>query len=111
MNESRRRVGVIAQELEAVFPELVFTSGGEGYKTVAYYQLTAVLIEAVKELNAENDELRARLEALEQAAGIDTGSAAPITSGMFRPWFLLGGLALGGLVLGGTVTTIRWTRR
>ena len=107
---SDRHIGVIAQELEAVFPELVSTSGDEGYKAVSYGNLTAVLVEAVKELKAENDDLRARLEALEQAAEIDTGSAAPVTSGRFSPWFLLGGLAMAGLVLGGFVTVKR-TRR
>ena len=68
-------------------------------------------MEADKGLSAGVGELGGRLEAWEQAAGMDPGSAAPITSGMFSPWFLLGGLALGGLVLGGTVTTTRWTRR
>ena len=43
-------VGVIAQEVEAVFPELVSTRAN-GYKAVKYDKLVAVLIEAVKELN------------------------------------------------------------
>ena len=43
-------VGVIAQEVEAVFPELVETRAN-GYKAVKYDKLVAVLIEAVKELN------------------------------------------------------------
>ena len=66
-----RQIGVIAQEIEQVFPELV-TTGGDGYKAVAYDKLGAVLIEAVKELKNENDALKARnaeimsrLEALE----------------------------------------------
>jgi hypothetical protein len=37
------------------------------YKAVDYSGLTGVLIEAVKELKAENEALRSRLEALEQA--------------------------------------------
>ena len=108
---SERNIGVIAQEVEAVFPELVSTTGDDGYKGVEYDKLTAILVEAVKELNAENKELRAQLEALEQAAGIDGNTAEPMTSGTFSPWYFLSGLVLGGLVLGGTVTTVRWMRR
>jgi len=44
-------LGVIAQEVEAVLPELVQTREN-GYKAVKYDKLTAVLIEAVKELSA-----------------------------------------------------------
>ncbi len=60
------QVGFIAQEVEAVIPELVNT-GEDGYKAVAYDKLTAVLIEAVKELKAEKDALERRVAALETA--------------------------------------------
>ena len=50
-------VGVIAQEIEAIFPELVDTRAN-GYKAVKYDRLVAVLIEAVKELKVEIDELK-----------------------------------------------------
>ena len=46
-----RQVGVIAQEIQAVYPELVKT-GGNGYLMVDYPKLTAVLLQAVKELKA-----------------------------------------------------------
>lgn len=46
--ENRRQVGVIAQEVEKVLPELVILNK-EGYKMVDYTKLTPVLIEAVKE--------------------------------------------------------------
>ncbi|MBC8232933.1 tail fiber domain-containing protein [bacterium] len=42
------QMGVIAQEVEAIFPEVVSTDD-EGYKSVAYNKLVAVLIEAIKE--------------------------------------------------------------
>ena len=61
-----REVGVIAQDVEKVLPELVLTNK-EGYKSVDYTKLTPVLIEAVKELKAENDELKERLATLEDA--------------------------------------------
>lgn len=49
-------IGVIAQEVEAVLPELVNTRDN-GYKAVKYEKLTAVLIQAVKELSARVKEL------------------------------------------------------
>ena len=53
------QVGVIAQELEQVFPELVSTDA-QGYKAVNYAQLTPVLLEAIKELAARNAALEAK---------------------------------------------------
>lgn len=50
-------VGVIAQEIEAVFPSLVRVSS-EGYKQVKYEKLVGVLIEAIKELKVEIDQLK-----------------------------------------------------
>lgn len=47
-DSGRRDVGVIAQELQDVLPELVF-EGADGNLSVAYANLTAVLIEAIKE--------------------------------------------------------------
>ena len=42
------QVGLIAQELQKVYPELV-SQGADGYLAVSYSQLTGVLIQAVKE--------------------------------------------------------------
>lgn len=58
-------LGVIAQDVETVFPELVVDAPNTGYKTLNYDGLIAPLIEAVKELKAENDSLKARIEVLE----------------------------------------------
>jgi hypothetical protein len=41
-------IGLVAQEVEKVFPELV-AENEQGYKGIAYSKLTAVLIEAIKE--------------------------------------------------------------
>ena len=46
-----RQVGVIAQEIQAVYPELVM-EGGNGFLSVDYPKLTAVLIQSIKELKA-----------------------------------------------------------
>ena len=54
-------IGVIAQEVEEVAPELVETRDHDGYKAVKYEKLTALLINAVNELKAEVDELKKQL--------------------------------------------------
>ena len=53
-------VGVIAQEIEAVLPEIV-TTRDSGMKAVKYEKLVALLIEAVKEQQKQIDELKAKL--------------------------------------------------
>ena len=45
---SNLQTGFIAQELEQQFPDLVSTDT-EGYKSIAYGKMTAVLVEAIKE--------------------------------------------------------------
>lgn len=55
-SDTSRQLGVKAQEVEKVFPEIVST-GGDGYKSVDYGKLGAVLIEAIKELSHKLDEL------------------------------------------------------
>lgn len=46
--DTTMQVGVMAQEIEAILPELVSTNE-EGYKSVDYSKLTALLIQAMKE--------------------------------------------------------------
>jgi hypothetical protein len=60
-----KQVGLIAQEVEKVVPEVVNTDK-EGCKSLSYDKLTAVLIEAVKELEQENELLKRRVDLLEQ---------------------------------------------
>ena len=57
-------MGVIAQEVEQVFPELI---SGEFPKSVNYNGLIGVLIESVKELKAQNEEMRAEIEKLKKS--------------------------------------------
>ena len=52
-----RKVGVIAQEVEKVLPEVVNTDG-DGMKSVDYGKMVGVLIEAIKELKQEIEELK-----------------------------------------------------
>ena len=54
----KENIGVIAQEVEKILPEIVLTADDEmGTKSVDYSRLTAVLIEAVKDLSARVKEL------------------------------------------------------
>jgi hypothetical protein len=59
------QIGVIAQEVEKVLPQVVFT-GPDGYKSVSYEKLTPLLIEAVKEQQKEIDELRMELAEIKE---------------------------------------------
>ena len=46
----KHQIGLIAQDLEKVYPEVVLTDKATGLKSVAYDHLIAPLIEAFKEL-------------------------------------------------------------
>lgn len=58
-------VGVIAQEIELVLPEVV-TTRDNGYKAVKYEKITPLLIEAIKEQQKQIDELNALVNQLIQ---------------------------------------------
>ena len=61
-----RELGVVGQELEKVFPELVVRSGPEEYRSVDYGRLSVVLLEAVKELRMETNALKRSNAALQR---------------------------------------------
>jgi hypothetical protein len=52
-------VGVIAQEIEVIMPEVV-TTRDNGYKAVKYEKLVPLLIEAIKDLQKQIDELKSK---------------------------------------------------
>jgi hypothetical protein len=58
-----RYLGVVAQEIEEVFPEIV-AEGPDGEKAISYSAITPILIEAIKEQNAIVEKMRETLEAL-----------------------------------------------
>ena len=59
-------VGVIAQEIQEVLPEVVMVST-DGMLSVSYGNIVGVLIESIKELNAKVENLQEKL----RAAGIE----------------------------------------
>lgn len=66
IEKNRKKVGFIAQELEKIFPEAVYTTT-EGTKAIAYSEIIPLLVEAIKEQQNEIDELK-------QDKGIQTQS-------------------------------------
>jgi hypothetical protein len=62
IDNNKPSLGLIAQEVEKVFPELVETST-DGIKSVSYGNIVGVLIEAIKEQQVRIEELERKLNA------------------------------------------------
>ena len=66
-NNDARQVGVSAQEVEAIMPEVIADAPingnfpGADYKTVHYEKLVPLLIEAIKEQQKQIEELKVKL--------------------------------------------------
>lgn len=58
LGTGKRQAGVIAQEIEKVLPEVVSKNKENGYLTVMYGNIISLLIEAVKEMSKEIEELK-----------------------------------------------------
>ena len=57
--KKKLEVGVSAQEVEAILPEIVKDAPiGQGYKTLDYSKLVPLLIEAIKEQQKQIEELK-----------------------------------------------------
>jgi hypothetical protein len=65
-NPEDEQIGLVAQEVEKVFPELVSTDS-EGYKSIAYGKFTAILLEAVEQ-QQQIDTMAQQLEMLGASA-------------------------------------------
>ncbi|MDR1738485.1 MAG: tail fiber domain-containing protein [Candidatus Symbiothrix sp.] len=61
---SKPRIGVIAQEIEKIVPEVVLTNE-DGRKSVAYGEITGLLIEAIKEQQQLIDRQQEQIEELQ----------------------------------------------
>ena len=76
---TKTQVGVIAQEIEAVLPEVVtrapfdigtnedgsqYSKSGEDYKTVHYDRLVPLLIQAIKEQQSKIEQLEQKIESI-----------------------------------------------
>ena len=63
--DDKKHIGVIAQELEKEFPELVSTAD-DGFKSVEYSTLAPILIEAMKEQQAIIDNQQKQIDELKK---------------------------------------------
>jgi signal peptidase I len=60
--EADKKVGLSAQEVEAVLPEIIKEAPiGDGYKTVDYAKVVPLLVEAIKDLSKELEEVKKQL--------------------------------------------------
>ena len=58
--EENRTTGLIAQDVQAVFPEVVSEIDDEGHLGVAYGNMVGLLVEAIKELTSRVKELESK---------------------------------------------------
>jgi hypothetical protein len=61
-----RQIGMIAQEVEPVVPEIVFTNPVDGLKGINYSQATALLVEAIKEQQQQIESYKSQLQILQE---------------------------------------------
>ena len=66
LEDNAEYTGLVAQEVQRVFPEAV-SQGTDGFLKLNMDPVNMALINSVKQLKQENDDLRARLEKLEKA--------------------------------------------
>ena len=76
-----RQIGFIAQDVLGVLPEVVTGNEEEGYG-IAYGNLTALLVEAVKELHTEQGTVAASLESRLDTLDLSTGKTATTLGGL-----------------------------
>jgi hypothetical protein len=59
---SVKEIGVIAEEINEILPDVVIKNESGEPDSVSYGRLTAILIEAIKELKAEVDDLKSKVK-------------------------------------------------
>jgi hypothetical protein len=118
-NLTGTQIGMIAQEVEQVFPEWVGTDA-DGYKTLTYRGFEALTVESFRELKAENDALKASNGALqatnaelagEVAAIKERLSALEARGGAQHASVVGDGRWFGGLLLGASLGLAPWWLR
>lgn len=62
----KQQIGLIAQDVEKEFPEVVDTDEKDGMKSISYDNLVAPLVESIKDLTKLNSNLTKRIEELEK---------------------------------------------
>jgi len=67
--KGREYIGFIAQEVQEVFPEAM-NEGLDGYLDFNMHPVNVALVNAVKELKAENDALRQEIAQIKAVLGL-----------------------------------------
>ncbi len=103
----RVEFGVMAQEINKVFPELVKVdeNSAEKYMSVNYVGLIAPLIEASKELKSENENLKAQISTIEERMaslesdmnGVKAHTGYGISKAQMGLGMMLGMMLMGGM--------------
>lgn len=62
-NLDKTRLGLLAQEVEQVFPEVVYTDK-DGMKAIAYSQMIGPMMEAIKSLHQQNKDQQTQIDTL-----------------------------------------------
>ncbi len=87
---TKRHFGFVAQELQQVYPDLVYENDN-GYLSVNYTELIPILVQSIKELKSELDELKSAAskasrsplqEGLAESLSLPTGEAEGVGSSM-----------------------------
>lgn len=65
--DGRKDVGIIAQDVEAVYPDLVHTDPNTGYKSVEYSNLIAPMIEAMREQQSMIEQQQKEINSLKES--------------------------------------------
>jgi len=78
---TKDRIGLIAQELELTFPEVV-KEANSGYLAVDYTQLIPILVKAITDQQIQIEELQSALGSIEalKGAAVNTSSSDPLSS-------------------------------
>lgn len=66
LTTNRKYIGLVAQEVEPDAPELIYEDA-DGFKSIAYQNMAAYFVEAIKELTEKNKQLEQRIQALEES--------------------------------------------
>ena len=66
IKDNRQQVGVIAQEVEKVLPQVVFEHSDNDLKSVSYGNIVGVLIEAIKDQNKRIDNQQEEIDCLKE---------------------------------------------
>ncbi|MCX6117746.1 MAG: tail fiber domain-containing protein [Proteobacteria bacterium] len=81
-DDSSRQIGVMAQDVEKIFPELV-KEGSDGIKSVDYPKLVAPMIEAVKSLKSKVERLTKENIAMKQDNDVLKHDNTALKEGLF----------------------------